>query len=174
VRPYQTEYLVKFWGLDAPAFAATLEEPPYEDLVDHLGNPQENGARYVWFEDEASAWEFQKRVLAFPGTIVAVVETGPDCRVRTVAVMRLVFPGGVEVPLRDDFGWGYSVDSARFMWLEGNYSCDCNRSSFAQQLGYEVPDMECGDLVACEDFRVEQAGVPPLVWAGALCREIRP
>lgn len=55
MRPYQTEYLVRFWGRDAPAFAATLEEPPYEDLVDHLGNPQENGPRYVWFEDEASA-----------------------------------------------------------------------------------------------------------------------
>jgi len=32
-----------------------------------------------------------------------------------------------------------------FIWEEGNYSCDCNRSKFIREVDPDFPDMSCGD-----------------------------
>ncbi len=35
-----------------------------------------------------------------------------------------------------------------FMWTEGNFSCDCNKSLFIQeQCDASFPEMECGDEI---------------------------
>jgi len=47
-----------------------------------------------------------------------------------------------------------------FMWEEGNYSCDCNKSLFIQRnCCPDFPEMECGDritLVSMEDLKYER------------------
>ncbi|MDR6555416.1 hypothetical protein J2736_006678 [Paenibacillus qinlingensis] len=35
-----------------------------------------------------------------------------------------------------------------YIWTEGNFSCDCNRSSFIQEhCDSEFPLMDCGDTI---------------------------
>lgn len=47
-----------------------------------------------------------------------------------------------------DFGEGYPYESAEFMYTEGNYSCDCNRSIFIQEhCDNDFPEMECGEEI---------------------------
>ena len=51
---------------------------------------------------------------------------GPDVRKRTVARMTFTLPDGRAFPFEFDFGYGYPVDAAEYMFEDGNYSCDCN------------------------------------------------
>lgn len=42
----------------------------------------------------------------------------------------------------EDGAWPY-------IWTDGNYSCDCNRSLFIrQQITLDVPELGCGDTIA--------------------------
>ena len=56
--------------------------------------------------------------------------------------------GEVRTYRTDECDW-YENDegSTRWMWMEGNYQCDCNRSLFfARAAGEPDPaDVECGD-----------------------------
>jgi hypothetical protein len=46
----------------------------------------------------------------------------------------------------DTFGPGYPWSSVEFMWRDGNYACDCNRSLFLQrQCGVVLADDESID-----------------------------
>lgn len=48
----------------------------------------------------------------------------------------------------DQESYGEPLDGARFMWEEGNYSCDCNKSLFIQrQCDPSFPDMHCGESI---------------------------
>lgn len=48
-----------------------------------------------------------------------------------------------------------ALDSTAFMWLEGNYSCDCNRYLFFQRVERdpEEPDRPCS-ASKCERYAV--------------------
>ena len=40
-------------------------------------------------------------------------------------------------------------DTMRFIWTDGNYSCDCNRGDFiARTAGLPDPDLKCGHTLA--------------------------
>lgn len=42
---------------------------------------------------------------------------------------------------------------SNYMWEEGNYSCDCNRSLFIQrQCDPDFPEMECGEKIEMVQF----------------------
>lgn len=44
-----------------------------------------------------------------------------------------------------DFGKDYSEEGAFFMFEEGNYSCDCNRSIIIKECcDLYFPDLKCG------------------------------
>ena len=73
---------------------------------------------------------------------------------RTVAFMSLITPDGSEYAYCDDFGYGYSAGSARYMYEEGNYSCDCNRSEFLRNLGVPIDELDCGDTIEMKNFFV--------------------
>ena len=47
------------------------------------------------------------------------------------------------------YDWGkYSIEGADFMFEEGNYSCDCNKSIFIRQYcDKDFPEMECGQKI---------------------------
>ena len=48
-----------------------------------------------------------------------------------------------------DFGYEFSAESAEFMFLEGNYSCDCNRSLFIRRKYGDdaIPVLNCGNEI---------------------------
>jgi len=41
--------------------------------------------------------------------------------------------------------WKDGSDWSDFMWSEGNYSCDCNRRNFFNDVGAGLEDNECGE-----------------------------
>lgn len=45
-------------------------------------------------------------------------------------------------------------DNIEYNWKEGNYSCDCNRSQFIQEEGYDFPTLNCGDAVKMTSFEI--------------------
>lgn len=51
----------------------------------------------------------------------------------------------------------YLEEDAIWMFTEGNYSCDCNRSMFIrQQFGEDaVPELPCGDTIELLDYHIE-------------------
>jgi hypothetical protein len=62
-----------------------------------------------------------------------------------------------------DYGPGYPVESAEYMFEDGNYSCNCNLSRFIQDKYPEFPELDCvGDEEGNEIdyvFTVEQREV---------------
>lgn len=55
---------------------------------------------------------------------------------------------GKEYVVYDDYYLEAPNDISQYMWEEGNYSCDCNKSLFIQrQCDEEFPDMTCGDTI---------------------------
>lgn len=81
-----------------------------------------------------------------------------ETRFRTVAKMVFVYKGK-EYPYQMDFGYGYPVAGAEYMFKEGNYACDCNRSMF---IG--LPEMRCGNKIKMKDFvvvEIEGTDEPP-------------
>ena len=55
--------------------------------------------------------------------------------------------------------WG-DYPAAQYNWLEGNYSCDCNRHmAFARAAGREADeDVECGDDRLYRVDKIERLG----------------
>ena len=47
-----------------------------------------------------------------------------------------------------NYGWDTKEEGVRYMYEEGNYSCDCNRSLFIQrQCDKNFPEMDCGEKI---------------------------
>ena len=71
---------------------------------------------------------------------------------KTIAKNDIIY-NGVEYPIECDFGENYPEDAALFMFEEGNYSCDCNRSIFInEQHGDCIKELECGDTIKMKDL----------------------
>ncbi len=65
----------------------------------------------------------------------------------------------------DEFANDYPLDAIEFMYSEGNYCCDCNRSLFlAKALGEEDLDLRCCDIdgkyrIFCEKIVTEDGTI---------------
>lgn len=81
-------------------------------------------------------------------------------RYKTIARMVLVC-NGREYPYEYDFGFAYPVDTARFMWESGNYSCDCNKSLFLSRVYPEVVVTDCGNEIEVKNLTVTQEKCVP-------------
>jgi hypothetical protein len=120
-----------------------------------LGTDQQD----FWFDTAAERAAFRKRLQQFADSVgrcvVFVENDGELAQKQTFAVMLFKF-NGKEYPLEYDFGIGYGAQSAEFMWEEGNYSCDCNRSKFLHEKYPEIPESDdCGDSIELISFKVE-------------------
>ena len=58
----------------------------------------------------------------------------------------------------ENFGKDYPADSAEWMFTEGNYACDCNRSLFIRrQYGEDaMPELKCGDEIELIDYQIDE------------------
>lgn len=88
--------------------------------------------------------------------LMSSIYEGRHVRYRTVAKMKFVFEGN-EYEYEEDFGYGLEVDHAEWMFYEGNYACDCNRSLFIRRTyGDVIEQKECGREIIAKDFQVVQ------------------
>jgi len=113
---------------------------------------------YFWFDTAEDRQNYLNRLLEIEKKFQAHClaydfEEGKHVRYRIIARMKLVY-NGKEYPYECDFGFGYPVHSAHFMWEEGNYSCDCNKSLFLSREYKEVPELDCGDTIKILDFDI--------------------
>lgn len=139
------EYHLFFWGGVENDGLATAKFGPERDY---------------WFVTPEERAIFKANVSLFAKAadqIVAFREhDGPLARKRTIAKMNMSFRG-TDYPYEYDFGYGYPEHGARFMFFDGNYACDCNRSSFLQRAHPEAatPELDCGEEIAVKDFEIE-------------------
>ena len=114
--------------------------------------------RDFWFDNDEERANFKTKLQTFAKAhgqcICFKASEGFDVRKRTIAKMVMVFPNGKKYPFEYDFGYGYEPESAEYMFFDGNYSCDCNKSSFLSEKYPEITEMGCGDEIFLEDFKV--------------------
>lgn len=88
------------------------------------------------------------------------VKDGEMSHQRPVAKVSLKY-NDIEYQITDDsYSQEYDESLLDFMWKDGNYACDCNRSQFLREAGHDVPDMECGDLIELTNLEVEHVAGP--------------
>ncbi len=139
------EYMVKIWG-------GAWNEDASPSIKKDLGI--DAGEYYFSNKDELN--EFMDKLIPYRrlGIVHNIVE-GELTHKDTVAIMDLVYKGTV-YPLEYNFGKEYEESTARFMFFDGNYSCDCNKSLFIQRhCDKDFPEMECGDEIEIKNFRIE-------------------
>jgi len=135
------DYLLKAWGAD-------VAKCPAPDKI-------HDGAYYWWFASPEDRERFKAKL---PYSSLVTSDEDPEdfsgnrCNThkRTIAVMVFRLPSGEEKAFEYDFGYGYPAHSAEYMFEDGNYSCDCSRSSF---LGLET--MPCGETIQMVSFDIE-------------------
>jgi len=139
------EYYLTFWG---------------EIENDGLATAKFGAERNYWFETQEERDIFRANVSMFAkaaGKIVCFSEAdGPLALKRTIAKMTLVY-GAQRYPYEYDFGYGYEAYGAEYMFFDGNYGCDCNRSLFLQRAYPDagIPELGCGEEIAIEGFEIE-------------------
>lgn len=63
---------------------------------------------------------------------------------RTVVVLDFRYKDA-DYHIEYDFGYGYEEDTARYMFEDGNYACDCNRSRIIKRFYPDFPLIrDCG------------------------------
>lgn len=91
--------------------------------------------------------------------LITDLKDGFNLHSRTIAKMILVY-NGKEYPFEYDFGYAYEAKNARFMFHDGNYSCDCNRKLFLHreyeaELGKcDFDEDACGNEIEMKNFEV--------------------
>lgn len=62
-----------------------------------------------------------------------------------------------EYVLHYDFGYEFPEKSAIYLFTEGNYSCDCNRSLFIQREYGEdaIQELDCGEEIELVEYHIE-------------------
>lgn len=149
-------YLLKAWGGDQEVVALTYPPDKVHDRSLHW-----------WFDTVADREAFKQQLRGMDlhrhrsnHISLMMVEYDPmdasgnecDTHKRTVAVMKFKLPTDEVMPLEFDFGYGYPHDSARYMFEEGNYSCDCNRADFLKL----DDDWKCGETIEMVEFTTEE------------------
>lgn len=168
---HKGKYLLRYWGGGVDALHQDLS---FQQVIKEIPKLviKHNGIMNCWFEHKQlrdsfrdCIWSITKRIEKDTQKKCTVVTDSVDEGIddmgvmiypsyRTVVFISLVTPDGSEYAYCDDFGYGYSAGSARYMYEEGNYSCDCNRSEFLRNLGVPIDELDCGDTIEMKNFFV--------------------
>lgn len=151
-------FLLRVWGRDEAQVAATWPPDAVED---------EHGALCYWFQNREARLALIQAIAAMPIFVVHNgLDPGPDDfgeviepLAFTVADVTLKLPDGRVGSYTDTFGYGYAEHSARFMYYEGNYSCDCNRSRFLSarcEAFRDLEEFDCGETIELVSFTVRK------------------
>jgi len=112
--------------------------------------------KYFWFKSEKERQELIDKISPYNSLGLAIdKKEGEMTYKRTIAEMDLIYQNNI-YHYEYDFGYEYPIESAEFMFFEGNYSCDCNLSLFIQQdCDKNIPELNCGEEIKIENFKVK-------------------
>jgi hypothetical protein len=146
----------------------------YFETAGALARAHHPGVYFFPTREARDAWLAEMSAAALASSVcqgmASTVFEGEDARDRTIACLTLVV-GDAEYPMEYDFGFGFDEAGACYMFEDGNYACDCNRSLFLRRLYGDVPGLpaaneemrlgdfvpsECGDTIRMKDFRVRR------------------
>lgn len=140
------EYLLHLWG-------GFFNE---ENIKIHGYKPG-----YYFFKTEKEANDFYEKLQKIEDSnknfqcLAKSIETNKHIRYETHAIMKLKYKDK-SYYLDYNFGYGYPRNSAEYMFYEGNYSCDCNKSLFIQnKIDKNFPELECGNEIVIENFIIK-------------------
>ncbi len=153
------KYLLRAWGADIRIVEA-IRTP---DAIE-----RSDGPRCYWFDSVAeraaflAQWPDVHPESFIPQGGVTVVrdkwDPGMDddgeeifTEHLTVADVVLESPDGQRHAFSQTFGYGYPAHSVEFMFVDGNYSCDCNRSAMAG-----LDELPCGDTLTLVSLSVRK------------------
>lgn len=140
------EYMIQIWG---GAWNKDAEPSIEKELGIKSG--------YYYFNTEQELKDFERKLDKYSHLGLARNKKhGIMSHKRTIAVCTFEYKGK-EYIVDYDFGYEYEEEMAHFMFEDGNYSCDCNRSMFiSRQYGDDViEELECGDEIELKDFKIE-------------------
>lgn len=139
------EYHLKFWG------------QAEKRIEQKLGMTTTD----FWFSSKEERSKFRAKIYDYSGdqTVVFAEHEGEDVRKKTVVMITAEFKGK-QYSFEYEFGYGYPIETAEYMFEDGNYSCNCNLSSFIQEKYPEFPKLEClgddeGNEIEYVTFEVE-------------------
>lgn len=120
------------------------------------GSPVRHLRGYHYFNTKDKMNELLDKLLPYQHLgLVRDVKEGYLTHKRTIACMDLVYKNKT-YHIEYDFGYEYEEESAEFMFFEGNYSCDCNLSSFIQdQCDKDFEELNCGYEIEIENFEIK-------------------
>lgn len=144
----QKEYMVHIWGGAWNDYANPSIE---KDLGIKEG--------YHYFQTEKEKDDFLE-LLSNP--IYSIQGLMTDIQYGYMSHKRTIFVGTLKYQEKEyiihfDFGYEFPEEQAIFMFEDGNYSCDCNKSLFIQREYGEhvIPELNCGDEIELLDYHFE-------------------
>lgn len=139
-----------------PELLAHLKEQKKEYVLRIWGCPEDgpgqfNGDR--WFNSLDELRDCKEKISRLPSG-ASSASYGSAVRAKTLTEVTMRVPTGEEYVVHDDFGYGYPPDAARYMYVSGNYGCDCNRSIKLNRMGVAIEHLDCGETISTVKVKV--------------------
>ena len=112
---------------------------------------------YHYFKTKEERDRFLKLIKQYSSQgLVWDLREGEMTHKRTIFVADLKYKDMVYT-IHCDFGYEYPEEEAIFMFEDGNYSCDCNRSLFIQDEYGEnaIDELDCGEKIEMLNYHFE-------------------
>ena len=140
------EYMVHIWG---GAWNKDANPSIEKDLGIKEG--------YHYFKTKEERDRFLKLIKQYSSQgLVWDLREGEMTHKRTIFVADLKYKDMVYT-IHCDFGYEYPEEEAIFMFEDGNYSCDCNRSLIIQDEYGEnaIDELDCGEEIKMVNYHLE-------------------
>lgn len=126
------EFFLHFWGGSEPHIARDLG---IKENIYYFNSKQERDdlmARLKPYEKHGLVYDLKEGEMTHKRTIANVV----------------LRHNGHTYGYEHDFGYEYEPGSVEYMYEDGNYGCDCNRSAFiAQMVEPTFEKLDCGHTI---------------------------
>ena len=140
------EYMAHIWG-------GAWNENANPSIEKDLGIKE----GYHYFKTKEERDRFLKLIKQYSSQgLVWDLREGEMTHKRTIFVADLKYKDLVYT-IHCDFGYEYPEEEAIFMFEDGNYSCDCNRSLFIQDEYGEnaIDELDCGEDIEILNYHFE-------------------
>ena len=140
------EYMAHIWG-------GVWNKDANPNIEQDLGIKE----GYHYFKTEEERDRFLKLIKQYSSQgLVWDLREGKMTHKRTIFVADLKYKDMVYT-IHCDFGYEYPEEEAIFMFEDGNYSCDCNRSLIIQDEYGEnaIDELDCGEEIEMLNYHLE-------------------
>lgn len=140
------EYHLKYWG-----------QVQNDNWIEKDLGIQETD---FWFSTKQDREAFKQKLESVAdkhSVIIAFDENeGTEVRKKTIAKITFTLKDGTVRQIEYDFGYAYPPDAAYYMFNEGSYSCDCNRSIIINETYDNMEELDCGETIRITSFVIEK------------------